>query len=606
MSEIKEEFCLAPLPETTRGYGRVLYAAKRRDGDYISYSCGRHCVLRRLDDPRIATVFSEHKAAVGVVAISPNGNWVASGDAHGQVIVWGPSNGVVKNEVAVCNGAINDISWSEDSKMICAVGGGAGSLARVFQFDSSNAKGDIINHAKSILSCAFRPDRPFKIATAGEDLNVNFYGGPPFKFSHSSTKHERYPNRVQYNSDGSQFITVGSDNKIFVYDGESGAFEKELTSENGHKGAIYGFCWNPKGDKILTASADKTAKIWNVGTGDVETTFTVAKKPKVDDMQMSALWHGKFLITLSLSGALNYWDPESPDAPSQVIEGHKSQINCVASSPATGKIYTGSQAGRVAEWTDGTAKWLTGKGHGKAIGCLAVSGDGAIVYSGGYDDKVLCSEAKSGEFSSDPVSCGGRPVAICAANTDHTTCAIAVAQGNIIVLKDGNMVAQLEVKYKPTCLAFSPNDKEIMVGGQDKKVYFYEFSGSKLSESRDYSLHDKQVTGVGYNKDGSITTSSGADKKILCTNNANDIKNASEWSSHASTVTAHKWNPSGTRVVSVSADLGIITWNDTVKFRGDKTKVDNAHMDSINGCDWLDDNTIVTIGGDGALKIWKA
>ena len=42
--------------------------------------------------------------------------------------------------------------------------------------------GEFDGHSRRVLSCAFKPTRPFRIVTCGEDFLVNFYEGPPFKF----------------------------------------------------------------------------------------------------------------------------------------------------------------------------------------------------------------------------------------------------------------------------------------------------------------------------------------------------------------------------------------------------------------------------------------
>ena len=42
--------------------------------------------------------------------------------------------------------------------------------------------GEFDGHSRRVLSCSFKPTRPFRIVTGGEDFLVNFYEGPPFKF----------------------------------------------------------------------------------------------------------------------------------------------------------------------------------------------------------------------------------------------------------------------------------------------------------------------------------------------------------------------------------------------------------------------------------------
>ena len=53
------------------------------------------------------------------------------------------------------------------------------------RWDSGSTVGEFTGHSKRALSCAFKPTRPFRIITCGEDMLVNFYEGPPFRFKAS-------------------------------------------------------------------------------------------------------------------------------------------------------------------------------------------------------------------------------------------------------------------------------------------------------------------------------------------------------------------------------------------------------------------------------------
>lgn len=52
-----------------------------------------------------------------------------------------------------------------------------------------------------------------------------------------------------------------------MYDGKTGERQSELGAPAAHAGSIYGLCWDSTSRFILTASGDKTAKIWDVSTG---------------------------------------------------------------------------------------------------------------------------------------------------------------------------------------------------------------------------------------------------------------------------------------------------------------------------------------------------
>ena len=53
-------------------------------------------------------------------------------------------------------------------------------------WDSGSGLGDFDGHSQRVLSCAFRPIRPFRVFSAGEDFQVNYYEGPPFRFKASN------------------------------------------------------------------------------------------------------------------------------------------------------------------------------------------------------------------------------------------------------------------------------------------------------------------------------------------------------------------------------------------------------------------------------------
>jgi WD40 repeat protein len=55
--------------------------------------------------------------------------------------------------------------------------------------------------------------------------------------------------------------------KVILYDGKTGERLSELGAPAAHAGSIYGLCWDSTSRFILTASGDKTAKIWDVTTG---------------------------------------------------------------------------------------------------------------------------------------------------------------------------------------------------------------------------------------------------------------------------------------------------------------------------------------------------
>lgn len=113
-----------------------------------------------------------------------------------------------------------------------------------------------------------------RILTGSEDNMANIYEGPPFKYKTSLQDHTKYVQSVRYSPDGKLFATGGFDGKIFVYNADS----YELVGELGppaHKGGVYAVSWSPDGSQILSASGDKSCKIWDVATRQAVSTFVM-------------------------------------------------------------------------------------------------------------------------------------------------------------------------------------------------------------------------------------------------------------------------------------------------------------------------------------------
>lgn len=76
--------------------------------------------------------------------------------------------------------------------------------------------------------------------------------------------------------------------------------------------------WSPDSTQLISASGDKTVKLWDVGAGTAVTTFKLGTD--VSDQQLGCLWQGQHLLSISLSGYINYLDKNNPDRPIRTIK----------------------------------------------------------------------------------------------------------------------------------------------------------------------------------------------------------------------------------------------------------------------------------------------
>lgn len=138
---------------------------------------------------------------------------------------------------------------------------------------------------------------------------------------------------------------------MFLYEGKDSTLVGELVddkceNESAHAGGVYAVAWSGDSKKVLSASGDKTCKIWEVESRSVLTTFNMG--PNIEDQQLSCAWVGDHLLSVSLTGFINFLDPATGTV-SKVLMGHNKPITKMTLSEVDGKtfIITAGSDGRV-------------------------------------------------------------------------------------------------------------------------------------------------------------------------------------------------------------------------------------------------------------------
>ena len=189
---------------------------------------------------------------------------------------------------------------------------------------------DLDKHTSHGLSVAFKGNRPFKVFTGSEDTKVNFFKGPPFKYEKTiEGAHSRFVNIIRAHPGNEFVVSSGSDMNLVVYNSSTG--EITQTKEKIHNGSIYSLTFFDGGNKFVTCSADKTVKVWKWEGLELLHTLNVSPKPGVQDMQVGVTVTEQYIISLSLSGILNFWNleglsGESIAAPDFTQAGHRKNI----------------------------------------------------------------------------------------------------------------------------------------------------------------------------------------------------------------------------------------------------------------------------------------
>jgi guanine nucleotide-binding protein G(I)/G(S)/G(T) subunit beta-1 len=186
-----------------------------------------------------------------------------------------------------------------------------------------------------------------------------------------------------------QFVACGGlDNLCTIYklnDGEDAInrAHRELTGHDGYLSC----CHFVGPEKIVTASGDSTAMLW-----DIETGASLAKFEGHDQdvMSVSVLPNINpcIFVTGSCDATAKVWDSRSPNACTMTLTGHNNDINATSFFPDGNAFATGSDDSTVRLFDiRAAAEMATFQSESILCGVtsVSVSNSGRYIF-GGYDD----------------------------------------------------------------------------------------------------------------------------------------------------------------------------------------------------------------------------
>jgi len=133
----------------------------------------------------------------------------------------------------------------------------------------------------------------------------------------------------------------------------------------------------------------------------------------VEDQQVGCLWSGSHLVSVSLSGFINFLNLDDPSKSRMTVKGHNKPITAMVLSTNKKTIYTGASDGSIISWDSETGRneRIEGAGHGVQVNGM-VTGSGTNIFTIGFDDTLRSLDTVSGQYTGAAVSLSAQPRAI--------------------------------------------------------------------------------------------------------------------------------------------------------------------------------------------------
>jgi len=205
------------------------------------------------------------------------------------------------------------------------------------------------------------------------------------------TGHSSYVNTLAISPDGQTLVSGSADKTIKVWNLSTG---QEILTLKSHLNPINTLVLSPDGQTLVSGSADKTIKIWNLSTGQEVRTLQGHSNP-VNSLIISSDW--QTLVSGSADKTIKVWNL-STGQEIRTITGNFSYVNTLAISPDGQTLASGSADKIIKIWNLSTGQEIrTLKGHDSYVNTLAIRSDGQTLVSGSADKTIKVWNLSTGQ-----------------------------------------------------------------------------------------------------------------------------------------------------------------------------------------------------------------
>jgi WD40 repeat protein len=203
--------------------------------------------------------------------------------------------------------------------------------------------------------------------------------------------HSAHVNDVAITPDGKHALSASSDKTLRLWDLETGQC---IHTFEGHHSEVYSVVITPDGKRALSASADGTLRLWDLESGQSLHTF-IEHTHSVSDVAITP--DGKRALSASIDETLRLWDLETGQI-LYTLEGHSRHVSAVAITRDGKRALSASTDKTLRLWDLETGqRILTLEGHSDYVVAVAITPDGKRALSGSWDYTLRLWDLESGQ-----------------------------------------------------------------------------------------------------------------------------------------------------------------------------------------------------------------
>ncbi len=399
--------------------------------------------------------------------------------------------------------------------------------------------------------------------------------------------HEGEVNSAAFNFDGTRIVTASNDGTARLWDEEG----ELITILEGHEGDVNSAVFNFDGTRIVTASSDGTAKLWDE-EGALITTLE-GHEGEVNSVAFN--FDGTRIVTASDDGTARLWDGEGQFL--ITLEGRTSSVRSATFNFDGTRIVTASDGGSAKLW-DGEGNLIATLEGGGTFGgnSAAFNFDGTRIVTADGDDTARLWDGDGNLIATLGQNIFGFNSAIF--NFDGTRIMAASNDGTVTLWdKDGQLITTLEGHREGVkSVAFNFDGTRIVTASEDGTAKLWDGEGQLITTLEGY---EGEVFSAAFNFDGTriVTASSDGTARLW----DGEGQPLATLVGHTGVVYSATFNFNGMRIITASEDGTAKLWDrdgELIITLAGYTKGVKSAAFNFNG------TRIVTASFDATAKLW--
>jgi WD40 repeat protein len=371
--------------------------------------------------------------------------------------------------------------------------------------------------------------------------------------------HEMSVNSAAFSPDSARLVTASDDGTARIWDARTGqplVILKEPDHERAPGGtrpggsSVYSAAFSPDSARIVTGSDDGIARIWDARTGKSLATLEESRSRPGKVYAVSFSRDGARLVTASYDGAARIWDARNGK-----------RLRLLQPSDA--------------------------KGPAAPMTCADFSPNGQLVVTASWDATARVWNAQTGELLH---VLSHRP-AVKAASLPRSS------QG-------ARLITVMDVDQSPpssvNAAAFSPDGARIVTASNDRTAWLWNaVTGEPMGTLRG---HSGGVTSAAFSRDGGrlITASEDGTARVWDARNGTPI---GVLRGHIGRVNSAAFSPDGMRIVTAGDDRTARLWG----LREDSSLIAlRGHTRQLSSVVFSSDDTRIVTADDQTIRLWNA